>query len=188
MRFFINFILLAAAIAMGFIWIRPEWLEISSLRKETLSYQETLNNLQAIQNLRDKFLNDYNSVSEADKQKLIKMLPSSVNEGEILVMLEDLIKSNGLSLKTVNFEKKSKSQTAIVLAEQKKPYQPSVLAMEFFGSYEAFKNFLKNLEKSLLVFEINEISFGVGQKTKEGKETGEPVFQFRIIAKTYWQE
>src|SRR3989338_5929713 len=157
MRFFINFVLLISAVLLGLFWLKPEWKQIDSLRKESASYRETLDNLQKIQELRDKFLEDYNSVDEAGKQRLAKMLPSSVDEGEIMVMLEDLFKSNGLFLKTIAFERKSK-QAGAVLGQQKGPYQPSVLTTEFSGSYEAFKNFLKDLEKSLLIFDVDEIT------------------------------
>ena len=102
-KFFTNFILLSAAFALAFFWIRPEWKQISSLRAETKSYQETLDNLQTIQKLRDKLIEDYNSVSDEDKERLSKLLPYILNKEDVLVMIESLIKSNGLFLKTISF-------------------------------------------------------------------------------------
>ena len=181
-RFFVNFILLGAAFALAFFWIRPEWRDAASLRTEAKSFQETLDNLQKIQGIRDKLLQDYNSVDPDERQRLAKILPFSVNEGEIMVMFEDLIRSNGLFLKTISFEGESRSA---VLGEQKEPFNSSLIKIEFTGSYEAFKNFLKNLEESLLIADVENISFGAGDEIKG--QQGAVVYIFNIAVKTYWQ-
>lgn len=181
-KFFINFILLATAFSLALFWIRPEWRQISSLRSEIKSYRETLSNLETLQKLRDRFLQDYNSVSENDKDKFAKILPSSIEEGEIMVMVENLVKSNGLFLKTISFE--SRAAAGTVIGEQKKPYNSFLVAIEFAGSYEGLKNFLKNLEENLLITNIETLSF---QSAGDKKLEETPVYTFKITTRVYWQ-
>lgn len=184
LRFFINFILLAVAFSLAFFWMRPEWRQISSLRSETKSYQETLSNLQTLQKLRDRFLRDYNSISENDRDKLAKMLPSSIDEGEIMVMIENLVKSNGLFLKTISFESRGRPSAGTVIGEQKKPYNSSLVAIEFAGSYESLKNFLKNLEENLLITDVETLSF---QSAGDKKSEETLIYIFKITTRIHWQ-
>lgn len=182
-KIFLNIIFLLTAGISFFVWISPEWNDISVLRENIKSYGDTLKKIESIQELRDKILKDYNSVEEGDRERLMKTLPKFLDEGAIMLIVDDLIKKNNLSLKSISFVEKRTSNSSFLIGTKNETYETENFTVEFGGSYEDFKKFLVNLEENLLPFDIKEISFSsdLGNKAKENR------YFFKVVVETYWQ-
>lgn len=180
-RILINILFLGLAFYTGFYLIKPEWGKIESLKAETASYKETLENIEKMQDLRDELLDEYNSISDADKNKLENMFSNSLNEGELMLMFSELAKSSSLVVSDINLEGVREQSSSVVLGRKNESYVPYNLSIQAVGSYGAFKSFLKNMEKSLLIIDVSNIS--LSPQNSEG--AGNDFYKFDIKASIY---
>lgn len=167
-----------------FVWVKPERDDISVLQKDIKSFEDTLSKFESIQKLRDKLLKDYNSVEEGYRERLMKILPKSLDKGAVMLMVDDLIKKNNLSLRSISFSEKGKSNSALLIGAKNEIYETGNFAVEFGGSYEDFKKFLVNLEENLLLFELKEIALSPENFSAKAKESK---YLFKVVVETYWQ-
>jgi len=61
------------------------------------------------------------------------------------------------------------------------------IQLSLSGFYESFKNFLKKIEKSARLIEVEKISFSKGESKKiEGMEGEEGILNFNLTLKTFY--
>jgi Tfp pilus assembly protein PilO len=179
-RLIANIIFLLASGALFLGLVRPAWEQDLKLKNEKESLESALANIQQIQELRNEKLEDYNSISLSDKERFDHFLPLFENKAELIIMFENLVKSNGLFLKQISIlEKKDASRSSALgkAAAEKKTYSHSLITLVLSGPYESFKNFLDSLEKSLRIIDVENISFS-------SNETG--IYEFNIKGSMYW--
>lgn len=185
-KIFINIFFILVAGASVYLWSLPMWDDISVLKESAKSYEDTLDKFQSIQELRDKLLKDYNMVEDSNRERLMKMLPKSLNDGTLLLIVGDLLVKNRLSLKTISFtEKGGQSNSQLLIGAKTVLYETKSLALEFNGTYEDFKNFLVDMENDLLIFDIKEISFNSASSDSKSKIH---TYSFKVAIQTYWQK
>ena len=184
---------LAAAILLGFFYIRPEWQRFRILNQEAGELEETSGKFDALIANRDKLLETVNSISKNDLARLDQILPQGPRSSDFLTALEALSIENGVSLRRIDLvtpdAQKPESSTRSA-GSQPRPsataalpgQRPGVEALPFSvqvaGSYGAFKKFLAALERNLRLIDVDEISFSA--------EKGDNL-EFSLKAKTYYQ-
>ena len=138
---------------------------------------------------RDKLIDIYNSITQADIDRLGKMLPSGPNASSFLTNLEFLALKNNLQLKRLDFIGDTSSNVsrsssiptpsaAIPAARAGENLSELPLSISIEGSYESFRNYLKDLEKSVRLLDVNEINFGLIRPN---------IYEFTVKAKAYYQ-
>jgi len=175
-KIFISLILLGLSLVLGVIFLWPRYQEINNLQIE-IGYIE-----QEIEN-RDKYyqqLADISKELEKHQEELAKIdsaLPSEFSAPALLKFLQKVAPENGLILTTV-------SSFSVQPSPQKADIKEIQGSLELSGSYSSLKNFLKALEKSARLIEVDSISFSTSQK-KEGEivEISE-IFNFQLGIKT----
>ena len=184
----INLLLLSSAVYGFFYVAKPGWARINELKLEAASYKETIESMEKIQELRDKLLNDYNSISEEDKDKLKKMFPSSINHGEFMIMMDNISSLNSMTMLNIVFEQAAEqSGKALGAKSSSGEFSKFGFSLELKGSYNGFKNFLANFERNLLIMDAELIDFSSAPGTEKAK-TGNPVddiFNFRLKANAF---
>lgn len=121
-------------------------------------------------------INQYNERA-TDLTFFSKAIPVGQNTPELLVSLEAIASESGLIFSGVNFKPKDLKNTSNIKS----------LGMEvkLKGSYVALQNYLKNMEKSLRIFDVVNISFnGVAP----GQTAANPnSLDFNLLINTYYQ-
>lgn len=189
-RLLITVILLLGALAVGLLYLRPEWSRFQALRAEGQSLQNTAAELDDLLENRDKLILAINALSKEDLKRINQAFPVGPQASEFLVMLEGTASKNGVSLRGVD------------LAGQNEPSQPKSTGqpkpggipassrayatirelpfnLRILGSYESITSFLEDLEESLRMVSVQEIVF-----TAPGSSQA---FDVTIKAKTYYQ-
>ncbi|GEM_PF-1751296 len=181
MKSVLTLLLILAAIALVFWIARPLWEEISSIRQENGTIAATLNDLKALEGIRNELLSTYNSIPREKLDRLNEFLPQKSDSGRLLVTLEKLTKNEGVRLRKVEFESKaeSKSQTPGVIQSDTSLVNTLNYSFTFSASYESFKSLLSAFEKNLRIIDVTGISFSVGQTN---------LFEFTLTAKSYYQK
>lgn len=123
----------------------------------------------------ERLIGQYNERS-ADLALFGKAIPTGQNTSELLVGLEALASESGLVFTSVNFKPKDLKNPSI-----------KTLGMEIRlkGSYAAFQNYLKNMEKSLRLFDVSSISFNGVAPGQTGVNPNN--LDFNLSVNTYYQ-
>lgn len=183
-KIIINLTLVFASIYSAFFLIKPQFGEISFLKTEIESYKENLKNIERVRELRDKYLESYNKISEEDKERIKQMMPNSINEGEMVLMIDGIAKANNLSLDSITFSKKEKQTSPVLDLEKQQNYYPYSFSISLTGSYSGFKNFLKDFERSLLIIDTNSITFISSKDSLKGGD----IYGFNVEANIYLKQ
>ena len=189
-RLLITVILFLGALAVGLLYLRPEWNRFSALRAEGQSLQNTAAELDDLLENRDKLILAINALSKEDLKRINQAFPVGPQASEFLVMLEGTASKNGVSLRGVDLAGQSEPTQPKSTGQPKPggiPVSSRAYAtirelpfnLRILGSYESVTSFLEDLEESLRMVSVQEIVF-----TAPGSSQA---FDVTIKAKTYYQ-
>ena len=172
----IIFVLAAGAIVWGLV--KPGWEETLVLKKEKESLETAFANIKQIQELRNEKLSVFNSISASDKERFDRFLPPFEDEGALIVMLEDLIKSKGFFLKNISIQEKRDPSTSLILkGSPGGEYRKTFVSFTVSGSYGMLKILLESLGRSLRIVDVKNVSFN-------SDETD--IYEYNIKGEVYW--
>lgn len=175
-RGILSIIFIAAAIAVFFTWTQPYIKETRDLKSQSNIMNENLANLKELQTMRDEILSKYNSISKTDLDRLNKILPSQANAIELIIEIENIAKSAGMTLKNIDASVPEEKQ-GIQTTDKTKTANIIPVTIKLTGPYSSFIAFLENLEKNLRLADIDKITFLSGDID---------LYEYSIIAVTYW--
>ena len=177
---------------MGWFYLRPEWKYFQELRSSNERLEQLSAEFDELIKNRDTLVDLINSVSKNDLDRIDKALPKGSQAGEILVMLENLVGKNDLSLQSIGLSAGAEqfSKTAVgpklgsvsPLAPQIQPesIKDFPVDLSVAGSYESLKKFLAEIESNLRVTDAASLSFG-------GMNKPEEKVNFSLRVKMYYQ-
>lgn len=197
-RLTISAVVAIIALGAGFLYLKPEWDALQSMRKERQDLFETNAEFDEIIENRDQLIRSVNAISQADIAKIDSILPTGPRSSQFLITLEHLTKLHGIGLKQIDIvnpsELEADSESSSSLPRQPRPTQSAATSqtvatdeisslpfqMELVAPYEAIKAFLKELEHNVRLIQINEIGF-------LAPETAATPLNISITAETYYQ-
>jgi Tfp pilus assembly protein PilO len=178
-------ILIIISIGTFFAYIDPNYRgqnlsngdkSIVDLQKEDAEYQKALNDSSAIRDKREKLQDKKSKFSESDLLKLEKLLPDNIDNIKLIIDMNNIAQKHNLELKGAKLDTAAKTDTNKLGADNNK-YGTVGISFSVTSSYDNFQNFLSDLEKSLRLVEITELSV-------TGNSTG--LYEFSVGLKTYW--
>jgi len=184
--------LIAIVIAGFFMFIKPMYADITTMRGQIASYDEALSNSKVLENQRDELAKKYNSIDPSNLQKLSKLLPDSIDNIRLILEIEKLANPYGMFLRDVKYATTEAANTKDVVAggrtltdTKQKIYGTWDLEFSTQGTYFNFVNFLKDLENNLRMVDVVFVDFL--SETVPGANPGlSEVYKYNIRIKTYW--
>lgn len=179
-RLFLPTILVLAAIGLFTMYTHPAYQGTKGLRAEVQTYDDALNKSQELRTLRDEKIAAYNTLSQVDKDRLEQVLPDNVDNIHLIIDINTIAARHGLSLKNVELGELSDRAgggSDLAVGASGDAVGSVSLGFTFGASYEDFLAFLQDIEHSLRVVDVREISFTVPQE-------GLTDYTFNI--RTYW--
>ncbi len=168
-------ILVITALAATFWVLLPLWtstqaaLELKKENENNLAQREELT-----ANL-GRLIGQYNGRA-GDLTSFSKAIPVGQNIPELLINLEALASENNLIFSGVNFKPKDLKAPNV---------KTLIIEIKVKGSYPAFQNYLKAMEKSLRLFDVTRISFN---GITPGQINVNPNnLEFDLLVNTYYQ-
>jgi len=174
--FGILLILLGAAV--GFFGAYPMWLDIADMQAERGSLTETKKRMEKLAEKRDEISAKYNSISPADLAKLEEFFPRQADSDILLINMDKLASENGMILKNISMAE-GKDE---VVKQKESTVENFPFDISISGSYSSFQAFLKALEKSRRLIEIERLTFD------SGKAAGREFYEFTVDAYTFWRK
>lgn len=177
----IAIILILVSIGIFYTFTSGQYKEVKRLSEQASRYEGVLESASSIATLRDSLLTNYSSIPRTEIERLEKVLPANVDTMQMALNLDGIAARYGISVKSI----KTTTDTAVtdptILPEyDTSTYKKAVVSFSFIATYQNFKLFLKDIEKSLRLMDINSVSF---QSSTAG-ESG--LYEYQVTADTYW--
>ena len=179
-------ILIIISIGTFFAYVDPNYRgenlsngkrSILSLQAENTEYQDALKNATEIRNKREALISKKGAINPSDLEKLEKLLPDNIDNIRLVIDMNRIAQNHALVLKNIKLNTAAKPEAGAKLGQNNTKYGTVGLSFSVNSSYDNFQNFLSDLEKSLRLVEITDLSV-------TGNDTG--IYDFSVGLKTYW--
>jgi len=194
MRFLFPLSLLLIAGLLFFIVVNPIRAEVSQLKLDVATYNTALDNSKELQKTRDRLVDIYKNISQGDKDRLSHFLPNTVNNIRFILEIERIASLHNMPLENIKFKAqedpieapKGSSGTVVASSATSKVLPYGVFPVEFTttGTYDAFSNFLKDIEHNLRLVDIKSVSFSV--PAPQPGATNLNSYTYLLKVETYW--
>lgn len=177
-------ILIILAGGIYFTFTSNRLTELKAIQTVNDQYQEAIKNSENLIKVRDEVNAKYSSISIEDRERLNKLLPSTVDNVRLIIDVKDNIASkHGLLLKGIKTT--SPEATMALNAPANRGGAPSTpssygtvtLSFDVTTTYETFLSFLNDLESSLRIMDVSKLSV---------KSNPNGQYDFSVEIKTYW--
>ncbi len=159
------------------------WNDAKEAKAVNDQYLSAIANAARLVSVRDKVLHDYNNVSQADRDRLDKMLPSTVDNIRLIIDLNNIAVQHGISLKGIRATAASSGGGASVAVTKDAsgigaPTLDTVdVAFSVTAPYQQFLSFMQDLESDLRIMDVKHLSVAAADNGSYG---------FNVTLKTYW--
>ena len=143
---------------------------------EESQYRNALNNTAELRSKRDSLIDKRSQITPDDLLRLEKLLPDNIDNIKLVIDMNNIAADHGLSLKGIKLDTEVKAD-ASKLGKDATKYGTVGLTFSVSASYENYQNFLTNLERSLRLVDIVDLSVS-------GNDSG--VYDFTVGLRTYW--
>jgi Tfp pilus assembly protein PilO len=148
-------------------------------------YVTALDKADQLIRVREKVLKEFNDISDVDRQRLDKMLPSAVDNIRLVIDLNTLAVTDGVQLASVSATTDPSKDSSP--SQPTDPNAPSRIATQTLdtvsvtftstATMSAFSKFMKDMESSLRIMDLTSLTV---TPVEGGK------FNFNVKMKTYW--
>lgn len=178
------------SVGLFFTYVQPTLDEVKAIQVEAAEYDEALTRASELRQRIAELNQRQSAISLAELERLEAFLPDRIDEVSVLIDIDALASARGLALSDIEV-----SDPPVEVQDQAiDPFDPSfgmdalgegdirsqydVLDVGFSvtGTYEGFREFLTDLERSLVLMEVVEIAFTT---------TEEPLTVFNMKVRLY---
>ncbi len=171
----IIFILIAGAIFFGYI--DPAYRLVQERRVEEVRFDLALTRSRELQQTRDQLLSRYNTFSNEDLDRLEKLLPNNIDNVRLILDFDALASQYGMRVRNVGIETAEAGAAGALTVADDLGYGTLTLVFTVTTTYEKFRAFLEDLERSLRLVDVTAITFS---STESG------LYDYSLSIQTYW--
>lgn len=178
MKGILPIICVVAAGAIFYFYIDPTYASIKEVRAHEATLDQALDRALDLQQTRDQLLSRYNTFAQADVDHLTKLLPDHVDNVRLTLDMDGIASRYGMRVRNVSIEKPGQnSNLSGTIGPDEAQYESLVLSFTVSGTYDTFRQFLSDLERSLRLVDVVGVHF---------TSTDSSVYDFTVSIKTYW--
>ncbi len=177
MKGVIPIVCVVIAIALFYWYIDPTYASIKELRAEETTLNQALDRALELQQTRDQLLSRYNTFAPNDLDRLEKLLPDHVDNVRLILDLDGIASRYGMRVRDVAFEDPRKGQSTAELGPDESRYESMIVSFTVSGSYDTFRQFMLDIERSLRIVDIETLNFTSGENN---------IYDFSVALRTYW--
>lgn len=173
-------ILILVAGLVGFFLIKPVYEKISIAKEGIQGIDDAMEKTKKIGSIVETLRSDMDSITSEEEDKLMAILPKEVDKIRFLNMLNSLALRNNLPIVNLTVSgDTTRNETTVAGTDLR---QPKAITASFsvIASYDAFITFLKEIEQSLTLLDVDSISFSVFEDDLDEGYT------YTVNLSTYW--
>lgn len=177
MKIIVPILLVGAAIGIFFGYTDSHYRETLAKKDKADQIQQAKQNAYALNQQRQKLTEMRNKISEADINKISKMLPDSVENVGLIIEINNVSKKNGMGdIKNPQINQGASSKGSVKGLDSSK-YGSLSMSFNVMGTYDQFLTFIQDLETYVRLVDITGLSFA---STKDGR------YSYNLTIQTYW--
>lgn len=156
-------ILILISVGLFYLHISPRYHEVQNLQDQQKQYKDALARASELGSVRDTLLTKYNSFSQSDLARLERIVPEKVNTVKLIADTDSIAGRYGITIKSITASEQpvDNNQSVVTSATPAKAYKTTVITFKFSATYPNFVLFLKDLEKSLQLIDVEKVTFDV---------------------------
>ncbi|MDO8590034.1 MAG: hypothetical protein Q7R69_02075 [bacterium] len=171
-------VLLLLSVGIFYTFTNAQYQDVKKMYALSNEYQNVLQNVSAITELRDRLLVTYETFPKTEIERINKSLPDNIDTVRLALDLDGMAARYGISIKDIQaVTGTSEDATLIVLPGNENVYEKVTVSFGFIATYANFTRLLADIERSLRIMDIKSISFRVGESN---------LYDYKIVAETYW--
>lgn len=176
MKNIISIILILAAVALFMLFTSPRFARVTELSNQVAEFDSALDRSKELVSLRDALLTRYNSIPTEDVERISTMIPDSIDTVRLIIDIDALATRYGMSLNNISIG--SPDDAAAGIGPSGDIYGKLELSFSVASTYDRFRAFLGDLERSLRIIDVSSIVFGT--PTEAG------ITPYTVTFTTYW--
>lgn len=186
-------ILIAVAAGIYFTYTKGVLVEAAAQKKTNDQYSSALASAAKLVKVRDKTLEDFNHVDQADMARLNKMIPGTVDNIRLVIDMSNMARKSNLSIRNVKAVASAggssapKAPTTVRGQRTSDTSNSSIIStasldvvnvsFSVTATYPQFISFLQDLEANLRIMDVTHL-------TLSATDTG--TYDFSVELRTYW--
>lgn len=171
-------ILLLISVGLFYTIILPRYDKAQNLRTQEAQYKEIIANVEALSAKRDDLEVKYQNVPVNEVSRLEKILPGTVDTVNLALNFDSIAARYGISIKSIRtVENKLDTGSNIIQSSAVAPYGDVTVSFSFVSTYDNFRRFLSDIEKSLRIIDVSSVSFQTSPNN---------IYEFQLAVRTYW--
>ena len=172
------FILVLTSVGLFYTVMIPQYKKSQDLRAESAEYKNILQNVSSLTDKKNDLLVKYQAIPKDEIERVNKVLPNNVDTVRLAMDFDTIAAKYGISIKSIQvIENKNDNSTKIIQNVPSKPYSVVNVTFSFVTSYDNFRKFMQDIEKSLRIIDIKTVAFDSG-------ESG--LNEYKVSIQTYW--
>lgn len=182
MKFITPAIILALSIGMYLTYLSPSMNEVQVLNIKKSRQVNILSTAKQLANKRDAISTDYNNISGSDIDKLNKIIPESFSSVLFINDISGMAGKSALTIKEFKVdEPKTEIRDAILIKSKGETYKTTTIKLKLRGQYSQFVKFVSDLESSLRLVDIEQLSI----KPIGGQGSSQNSLEYLLEMNTY---
>lgn len=150
---------------------------VAELREERMRYDDALQKTREIELSRTGLLEKYNSIAAEDREKLLKLLPDHLDSVRLILDINTIAAEFGLTLRNITLsDTEEKTAPEGTIGPSEALYAAVEVKFSLRGSYDNFRSFLRESEKSVRLADVRTLAFAA----KEGD-----AYDYEVTVSTY---
>ena len=172
--------LLLASVDIVVGYVHPRWTnDIATSRTEIADFDNAIVAGKSFVDRQNKLLAERNAIRESDINRLMEFLPDNVDNVKLILEIDRIAAEQGIQIRNIAISEESApaGNAGDIDVGDSRPYGTLLLSFTAVASYQGFLQFLTELEQSLRLIDIVEVSF-------PSSETG--VYNYNLTLRMYW--
>jgi Tfp pilus assembly protein PilO len=166
------------AISIGYAFIYSPMGDLTTLMDQKQQYEQSLENVNNIENTKKELLTKFNNIPATDKQDIEIVLPSSFSFVRFISQIDAVASKYGISIgRTTLREMNSSVEQSTEGSQPSKPFNSAIVGFSFDASYDKFNTFMSDLEKSMRILDVKSVKISA-------KDNG--IYSYDVEFETYW--
>ena len=136
---------------------------IKELTEERDRYMDALNKTKEIEQTRTGLLEQYARIPAKDRERIEKLLPDHIDSVRLIIDINNIAAQYGMALGGISLtqtDERAAETSSLALGPSTTRFKSVGLNFSVKGSYDTFRSFLRDLEQSLRLVDVDSISFG----------------------------
>ncbi len=172
-------IFILSSVGIFVFFTNPKYQETKANNIELEKISGALKKANQLRDIRDRLTEERKNISETDLNRISKMIPDSVENIGLIIELNNIARDKGIELLNPSITGGATVDTAADIGPDNKKFGSLQMSFSVTTTYENFIEFLKELERSLRLVDVNSISFSAPDP-KTGRSS------FAVVIQTYW--